>query len=158
MPTISPALLFDGDAEEALEYYSAIFENAVVRDLNRYGADAPYPEGTLLAATLELEGLSFTLINGPDVAFTDAVSFMVSVDGQDEVDHYWNALTAEGEENRCGWLRDRWGLAWQIVPKQMGGFLGDPDPAKAQAAMQAMMQMTKIVLADMEAAAAGASS
>jgi predicted 3-demethylubiquinone-9 3-methyltransferase (glyoxalase superfamily) len=152
MPTISPALLFDGDAEEALDYYSSIFDGSVVSDLNRYGDNAPYPAGTLLAATIEIEGLSFTLINGPDVAFTDAVSFMVSVDGQDEVDRYWNALTAEGEENWCGWLRDKYGLAWQIVPKQMGSFLGDPDPAKAQAAMQSMMTMKKIELAGLQAA------
>jgi len=156
MPTIHPALLFDGDAEEALEYYSSIFENAVVSDLNRYADNAPYPSGTLLAATLTLEGLSFTLIKGPDVPFTDAVSFMVSVDGQDEIDRYWNALTAEGEENWCGWLRDRWGLAWQIVPKQLPALIGGLDPAKAQAAMQSMMTMKKIVLADLQAAADGA--
>jgi predicted 3-demethylubiquinone-9 3-methyltransferase (glyoxalase superfamily) len=152
MPTISPALLFDGDAEDALAYYSSIFDTADVTDLSRYGADAPYPEGTLLAATLVLEGLSFTLINGPDVPFTDAVSFMVSVDGQEEVDRYWNALTADGEENWCGWLRDKWGLAWQIVPKEMGAMIGNLEPAKAQAAMKSMMTMKKIVLADMQKA------
>lgn len=155
MVTISPALLFDGDAEEALEYYRAVFDDAQVLDVSRYGPDAPFPEGTLLAGTIVLEGLRFTLINGYEVPFTEAVSLMIDVDGQDEVDRYWDALTREGEPGRCGWLRDRFGLSWQVVPKQMAGLLGDPDPARAQAAMRAMMAMDRIVLADLQAAVDG---
>lgn len=158
MPTISPALLFAGNGEEALDYYRGVFPQAVVSDVNRYGAGAPMPEGTMLAATITIEGLRFTLINGPDEKFTDAVSFMIHVDGQEEVDYYWDAFTKDGEENWCGWLRDRFGLAWQIVPTEMNDLLSDQNPARQQAAMQAMMQMKKIVLADMRAAADAAVS
>lgn len=158
MTTINPALLFSGDAEEALRYYESIFAGSTIVDESRYGTTGPYPEGTLLAATIEIANQRFTLINGPEVVHTDAVSFMVSCRDQAEVDHFWNALTAEGEESRCGWLRDRFGLAWQIIPERMGALMGDPDPVRAQAAMVAMMGMSKIVVADMEAAADAAAA
>lgn len=158
MTTINPALLFSGNAEEALRYYASIFTGSTIVDESRYGTTGPYAEGTLLAGTIEIANQRFTLINGPEVAFSDAVSFMVSCADQAEVDHFWDALTADGEESRCGWLRDRFGLAWQIIPEQMGAMMGDPDPIRAQAAMVAMMGMTKIVVAEMQASADAASA
>lgn len=158
MTTISPALLYGGNAGQALDYYRGIFTDSEVLDESRWQAGGPGPEGELIAATLRIGNQTFTLINGYDAGFTDAVSFMVSCKDQAEVDYYWESLTKDGEESRCGWLRDRFGLAWQIVPEQMPGFLADPDPARAQAAMTAMMGMSKLVIADFEAAMDAASA
>lgn len=152
MTTINPALLYGGNAEEALDYYSSIFDDSEVLSADRWGPGFDTPEGTLLAATIRIGSLTFTLINGYDAGFTDSVSFQVSCADQAEVDYFWDALTKDGEESQCGWLHDRFGMAWQIVPVQMPGFLGDPDPARAQAAMQAMMGMRKLVIADFESA------
>lgn len=147
MSRINPALLYGGRAEEALDYYASIFPDAKVTDRSRY------PDGTLLAATLEMGGQTWTLINGYEVPFTESVSFAVSCADQAEVDHYWDALTAgDGRESRCGWLFDRFGMAWQIVPTRLPELMGDPDPVISQAAMQSMMTMSKIVIADLEAA------
>jgi predicted 3-demethylubiquinone-9 3-methyltransferase (glyoxalase superfamily) len=153
LTTINPALLYGGNAEDALDYYRSIFSDSEVIDESRYGDGAPMPAGTLLAATLRLGNQRFTLINGYEAGFTDSVSFMVSCADQAEVDYFWDALTKDGEESRCGWLRDRFGMAWQIVPERMGALMSDPDPVRAQAAMQAMMTMRKIVVADLERAA-----
>lgn len=156
MTTITPYLWFDNDAEEAINFYSSLFPDAKV------GAIARYPEGMPLAGTLmnaefELAGQKFLALNGgPQFAFTEAVSFLVSVESQEEVDRYWNALTADGgEESQCGWLKDRWGLSWQIVPTVLMRLLGHSDPAVAGRVGQAMLKMRKIVIADLEAAAAG---
>ncbi|RKR72944.1 VOC family protein [Frondihabitans australicus] len=147
MSKISPALLYGDRAEEALDYYCGIFPDAIVTDRSRY------PDGKLLAATLEMGGQTWTLINGYEVPFHESVSFMVSCADQAEVDHYWDSLTAgDGRESQCGWLFDRFGMAWQIVPTRLPELMGDSDPVVAQAAMQAMMGMTKIVIADLESA------
>lgn len=156
MPSITPYLWFDNDAEEAIDFYTALFPDAKV------GAIARYPEGMPLAGTLmnaefELAGQKFLALNGgPHFTFTEAVSFFVSVETQEEVDRYWDSLTSNGgEESQCGWLKDRWGLSWQIVPAALMQLLSDPDPAVAGRVMQAMLTMRKIVIADLEAAAAG---
>ncbi|NYD66793.1 VOC family protein [Agromyces atrinae] len=154
--TIIPSLWFDGDAATAAEFYASVFPDSRVIDR------ATYPEGTPLAGqvvsvTFELAGQRFVGINGgPQFPFTEAVSFMVPVETQDEVDHYWNALLADGgEESQCGWLKDRFGLSWQIVPEALDRYLADPDRAAAGRVMQAMLRMRKIVIADLDAAYAG---
>lgn len=155
MTTITPYLWFDNDAEEAIDFYTALFPEAKV------GAVARYPEGmpnagTLMNAEFELAGQKFIALDGgPQFSFTEAVSFLVSVETQDEVDRYWDALTSNGgEESQCGWLKDRWGLSWQIVPTVLMHLLSSPDPEVAGRVMQAMLKMRKIVIADLEAAAA----
>lgn len=152
MTTLNPALLYGGNAGEALDYYRSIFDDSEVLDETRWQAGGPGPEGELIAATLRIGNQTFTLINGYDAGFTDSISFQVSCEDQAEVDYFWDALTKDGEESQCGWLRDKFTMAWQIVPVQMPSFLGDPDPARAQAAMAAMMGMKKLVIADFEAA------
>ncbi|CAN5476829.1 VOC family protein [soil metagenome] len=151
MTTITPFLWFDSNAEEAIEFYSGIFPDAKVLEENRG------PDGRLFFATFELVGQKIMALNGgPNFQFTEAISLFVSVGGQDEVDHYWNALTADGgEESQCGWLKDKYGLSWQIVPEALMRYQADPDPAVAGRVVQAMLQMRKIVIADLDAAAAG---
>lgn len=153
MTTITPYLWFGHNAEEAIALYTSLFDDAKVTTLVRY------PEGTPLAgrvmnAEFALAGQKFIALNGgPHFTFTEAVSFMVSVETQDEVDRLWNALIADGgSESRCGWLKDRFGLSWQIIPSALGRYLSDPDPEKAGKVMQAMMQMSRIVIADLDAA------
>jgi predicted 3-demethylubiquinone-9 3-methyltransferase (glyoxalase superfamily) len=139
-PKITPFLWFDDQAEEAARFYCSIFEHSTIRDIARY------PDGTVLTVSFELEGQPFTALNGgPAFGFTEAVSFAVSCEDQAEVDRLWDVLTANGgEESQCAWLKDRYGLSWQIVPKILPKLLGDPDPERANAVMQAMLQMRKI--------------
>ncbi len=153
MQKITPFLWFDNQAEEAMNFYVSIFKNSKVLDVNRYGKSAPLPEGTVLTASFELNGLRFVALNGgPMYKFSPAISFVVDCDTQEEVDYYWGKLGAGGTYNQCAWLDDKFGVTWQIVPKQLGQLLSDPDPAKAGRVMQAMMQMNKIVIADLERA------
>lgn len=156
MPTITPYLWFDNKAEEAIALYSSLFDDAKTTTLVRYPEGMPLA-GTLMNAQFELAGQKFIALNGgPHFAFTEAVSFLVSVQTQAEVDRLWGALVADGgAESRCGWLKDRFGLSWQIVPTALPRYLSDPDQQKSGRVMAAMMQMTKIVIADLDAAFEG---
>lgn len=149
MQKITPFLLFPGNAEEALALYRTAFtEQLQVLDETRYGQHAPVPAGTLMSATLSLFGFEYILFNGgPLVPFSDAWSLMIQCDTQEEVDHYWNILSEGGKQMPCGWLNDRFGLAWQVVPRGLDKMLTDPDAAKAGAVMQAMLQMQKMDIA-----------
>ena len=159
--SISPCLWFDDDLEEAAGFYTAVFPNSAVGHMARYNEAGPGEPGTVMAGEFTIDGLTFRGINGgPEHAhFTESISFSVSCADQDEVDRYWPALTADGgEESVCGWLKDRFGLSWQIVPTRLYELISDPDPARAAAATQAMLSMRKIVIAECEAAADAASA
>jgi len=151
MATITPFLWLNHPIDEVIAYYSSVFDGVKVDDEQRM------PDGSLLTATVTIAGQRIGLLSGgPEVPPSDAFSLMVSVETQDEVDSYWNALTADGgQESQCGWLKDKYGIAWQIIPTALGRLIGDPDSARAGRAMQAMFAMRKIVIADLEAAAAG---
>jgi predicted 3-demethylubiquinone-9 3-methyltransferase (glyoxalase superfamily) len=150
---ITPFLWFDHQAEEAMNYYVSIFKNSKVLGVNRYGKGAPLPEGIVLTANFELDGQKFIALNGgPMYKFSPATSFVVNCENQSEVDYYWDKLAAGGKPNRCAWLDDKFGVTWQIVPKQLGQFLSDPDPVKAGRVMRAMMQMKKIDIAGLQQA------
>jgi len=156
MGTITPFLWYDSEAEEAATLYTSLFPNSTILAVNRYGAAGPGPEGSVMTVSFELDGQRLVALNGgPAHPFTEAVSFVVDCTTQEEVDRYWNALTDGGEESMCGWLRDRFGLSWQIVPSRLLELLADPDPEKSQRVMQAMLQMRKIDIAGLEAAAQG---
>ena len=158
MHKITPFLWFDTEAEEAAEFYVSLFPNSRITGKTHYGEGAPGPKGQVMTVSFELDGLPVTALNGgPIYKFTEAVSFSVSCEDQAEVDRFWNALTANGgQEGPCAWLKDKYGFSWQIVPKALMRLLADPDPKKSQAAMQAMLKMKKIIIADLEAAAAAA--
>jgi len=154
MTAITPCLWFDDRLEEAAEFYTAIFPNSSIGHLARYGEAGPGQPGTVMAGEFTLDGTTFRAINGgPMFAFSEAVSFSISCTGQAEVDYYWDSLVDGGEESMCGWLKDRFGLSWQIVPTRLHELLFDPDPARATAAQQAMLAMRRLVIADLEAAA-----
>ena len=145
MKKITPFLWFDNNAEEAINYYTATFKNSSITSISRYGSGAPYPEGTLFIASLELEGQALTVINGgPYFKFTEAISFFVNCESQEEVDYLWDRLSDGGEKSRCGWLKDRFGLSWQIVPTKLGELMGSSDPVKSQRVMEAMLKMDKL--------------
>lgn len=146
MQKITPFLWFNNNAEEAMNFYISLFDDAKILNASRYGEGAPFPAGTLMSATFQLEGQEFMVLNGgPQFTFNESVSFFVSCETQAEVDELWAKLTADGgEEGPCGWLKDKFGLSWQIIPTLLGKLLGDTNPAKAQAAMNAMLQMKKI--------------
>ena len=156
MTSINPCLWFDDNLEEAMEFYTSIFPNSRIGNVSRYGDAGPGPAGSVMAADFELDGLTFRAINGgPQFTFSEAISFSVACADQAEVDRYWDALLADGgEESMCGWLKDRFGLSWQIVPDRLYELVSDPDPARAEAATRAMLGMRKIVVADLEAAVA----
>jgi predicted 3-demethylubiquinone-9 3-methyltransferase (glyoxalase superfamily) len=154
--TITPSLWFDNDLEEAAEFYTSVFPNSKVEGMNRYTEAGPGTPGEVVSGSFVLDGTRFVGINGgPQFPFTEAVSFMVGCKDQDEVDYYWDRLVAGGEESQCGWLKDRFGVSWQIVPDRLFELIGDPDPARATAATKAMLGMRKIVIAELEAAADG---
>lgn len=156
MPTITPSLWFDDNVEEAIAFYSAIFPNSAVESVERYTEAGPGTPGQVLAATFTLDGQRFIGINGgPQFPFTEAVSFTIACRDQAEVDYYWDRLADGGQESQCGWLKDRFGLSWQIVPQRLTELTGDPDPARAAAATRAMLGMSRIVVADLEEAVAG---
>jgi predicted 3-demethylubiquinone-9 3-methyltransferase (glyoxalase superfamily) len=146
MSKITPFLWFDNQAEEAMNFYVSLFNNSKIVNVSRYGEGAPVPAGTVMSATFELDGQTVQALNGgPQFKFNEAISFFVSCENQEEVDKYWNALTANGgEEGPCGWLKDKFGLSWQIVPTALGEMLGDPDPDKSRRTMEAMLKMKKI--------------
>lgn len=153
--SLSPCLWFDDQLEEAARFYTAIFPNSEIGHLARYGDAGPGRPGSVMAGEFTLDGMPFRAINGgPQYAgFTEAISFSIACRDQVEVDHYWDSLVDGGEESMCGWLKDRYGLSWQIVPNRLYELLSDASPARAQAAQQAMLGMRKIVVADLEAAA-----
>ena len=152
---ITPFLWFDHQAEEAAGFYTSIFDNSKITAITHYGDTGPGPKGSVMTVAFELAGQKFVALNGgPHFKFTEAISFVVNCENQAEVDKFWTKLTEGGQEVQCGWLKDKYGLSWQIVPTRLPELLQDPDPARAQRAMQAMMQMTKIDIAGLEAAAA----
>jgi predicted 3-demethylubiquinone-9 3-methyltransferase (glyoxalase superfamily) len=153
MQKITPFLWFDGKAEEAMNFYVSIFRNSRVGKVTRYGAGGPGPRGTVMSATFQLEGQEFTALNGgPQYNFSPAISFFVNCESQAEVDELWEKLSAGGEKLRCGWLTDKYGVTWQIIPSALGRLLGDKDPRKAANVMQAMLQMQKIDVKGLEEA------
>ncbi len=153
MQKIVPFLWFDGKAEEAMNFYVSIFKNSKILDVTRYGKAGPGPEGTVMSATFQLEGQEFYALNGgPMFTFTPAISLFVNCETQQEVDQLWARLSEGGEEQPCGWLRDKFGLSWQIIPTVLGKLLSDKDAAKSQRAMQAMLQMKKIDIARLKQA------
>jgi predicted 3-demethylubiquinone-9 3-methyltransferase (glyoxalase superfamily) len=157
MPTnITPCLWFDTQAEEAAAFYTSVFPNSKVLETQYYGEGAPRPADMVLTVRFSLDGREFLALNGgPEFAFDEAVSFQVFCQDQAEVDRYWDALVQGGEESQCGWLKDRYGLSWQIVPTRLTELLSDPDTQRRERAMAAMMKMVKIDIAALEAAVAG---
>ena len=155
MQKITPCLWFDTEGEEAATFYTSVFPNSRIVDVARYGSAGPRPEGTVMAVSFELDGQKFVALNGgPQFTFSEAISFQVDCQSQEEVDAYWSKLSAGGEEGQCGWLKDKFGLSWQIVPTRLIELLQDPDREKSQRAMEAMLKMKKIEIADVERAAA----
>ncbi len=145
MQKITPFLWFDGQAEEAVNFYTSIFKNSKILNIARYGEGGPGPAGSAMTVAFELEGQEFTALNGgPQYKFTEAISFLVNCKTQKEVDELWEKLTEGGEEGPCGWLKDKFGVSWQIVPTALGEMLSDPNPSKAQRVMEAMLKMKKI--------------
>jgi predicted 3-demethylubiquinone-9 3-methyltransferase (glyoxalase superfamily) len=146
MPKITPFLWFDGQAEAAMNFYISIFKNGKVLSVNR-------ANGKVMSVTFELEGQKFMGLNaGPQFKFTEAISLFVDCETQEEVDELWEKLSAGGEKGRCGWLKDKYGLSWQIIPKALGKLMSDPDPEKSKAVVQAMLKMNKIVIEDLKRA------
>lgn len=155
MTEITPCLWFDTEGEEAATLYTSVFPNSKITHVARYGSAGPRPEGTAMTVSFRLGGQDFVALNGgPDYTFNEAISFQVSCETQEEVDAFWSKLSEGGEEGPCGWLKDRFGVSWQIVPTALPELLGDPDPEKAQRVMAAMLQMKKIEIAALRAAAA----
>ena len=156
MSPIIPNLWFDTEAEQAAEFYTSVFPNSRILSRALYPEGSPGPVGTVMTVEFELDGQRFVGINGgPQFPFTEAVSFQITCEDQAEVDRYWAALTDGGEESQCGWLKDRYGLSWQVVPAGMEEVFADPDPARAQRAMQAMLGMRKLDIAALREAADG---
>ncbi len=156
MDKITPFLWFDANAEEAVAFYTSIFPNSSVQKVDRYGKDTPGIEGTVMTIAFTLNGQAFIALNGgPVYQFNPAISFVVSCEDQAEVDHYWEHLTEGGQEVQCGWLTDKFGVSWQIVPKALDEMLADPDPQKSYRTMQAMLKMVKLDIAELERAFEG---
>jgi predicted 3-demethylubiquinone-9 3-methyltransferase (glyoxalase superfamily) len=157
MNEITPCLWFDTEGEDAAKLYTSVFPNSKILNISRYGEAGPRDAGTVMTVDFELGGQKFLALNGgPDFKFSEAISFQVSCETQDEVDMFWSKLSEGGEEGPCGWLKDRFGLSWQIVPTALPRLLGDPDQEKAQRVMAAMLKMRKIDIAELERAAAEA--
>jgi predicted 3-demethylubiquinone-9 3-methyltransferase (glyoxalase superfamily) len=155
MGKITPCLWFDTEGEDAATFYTSVFPNSKITGVTRYGSAGPRPEGTVMTVNFELDGQKFVALNGgPEFTFNEAISFQVSCETQEEVDAYWSRLSEGGEEGPCGWLKDRYGVSWQIVPTALHRLLGDPDREKSQRVMEAMLKMKKIEVGDLERAAA----
>jgi predicted 3-demethylubiquinone-9 3-methyltransferase (glyoxalase superfamily) len=152
---ITPCLWFDSDGEEAATFYTGIFENSRIVHVSRYGSAGPRPEGMVMTVNFELDGQEFVALNGgPEFTFDEAISFQVNCESQEEVDRFWSKLSAGGEEGPCGWLKDKFGVSWQIVPTLLDELIRDPDTERSQRAMKAMLAMKKIDIAELERAAA----
>ena len=142
---ITPYLWFDDQAEEAANFYTSIFKDSKIEEVTRYGKAGPRPEGMAMTVSFKLQGQEFVALNGgPEFKFNEAISFLVSCDSQEEVDYFWNNLSEGGEEGPCGWLKDKYGVSWQIIPTALPELLSNPDPEKSQRVMAAMLQMSKI--------------
>ena len=153
MQKITPFLWFDSQAEEAATFYTSLFRNSKITGINRYGEAGPGPEGAVMMVNFELDGQSFMALNGgPVFKFTPAISLFVNCETQEEVDELWEKLSAGGEKSRCGWLTDKYGLSWQIIPTILGKLMGDPDRKKAGQVMKAMLQMDKLDIKRLEEA------
>jgi len=153
--TITSCLWFDTDGEDAAKFYTSIFPNSKITGVSHYGSAGPRPEGMVMTVGFELDGAKFVALNGgANYTFNEAISFQVSCKDQEEVDSYWSKLAEGGEEGPCGWLKDRFGVSWQIVPTALPELLSNPDPEISQRVMEAMLQMRKIEIADLERAAA----
>ena len=153
MQKITPFLWFDGKAEEAMNFYVSVFKNSKIVRVSRYGEAGPGPKGTVMSATFQLDGQDFFALNGgPQFAFTPAISFFVNCETQQEVDEMWERLSEGGEKGRCGWLKDKFGLSWQVIPSVLGKLLHDKDPEKAKRVMNAMLQMNKIEIKGLQQA------
>ena len=156
MQKITPFLWFDNNLEEAIDFYTSVFKNSKIIDVARYEVDSPGQTGKVMTATFQLEGQEFMGLNGgPEFKFTEATSFYVNCETQEVVDELWEKLTEGGEESQCGWLKDKFGLSWQIIPTVLGELLGDKDPEKAGRVMNAMLQMQKIDIKTLQDAYAG---
>src|SRR5437879_6532602 len=154
MQKIRPFLWFNDQAEEAIKFYTSLFKNSKIVSMNRYGDAGPGPKGTVMSAIFQLEGQEFMALNGgPQYKFTEAVSFFVDCKSQEEVDTLWAKLSEGGEEGPCGWLKDKFGLSWQVIPAVLDELIRDPDPERSQRAMKAMLGMGKIDVAELERAA-----
>ena len=155
MQKLTPCLWFDTEGEEAATFYTSVFPNSKILEITRYGSAGPRAEGTVMTVSFELDGQRFTALNGgPDFTFSEAISFEVSCDSQEEVDRFWSTLSEGGEEGPCGWLKDKFGVSWQIVPKVLVELLSDPDQVKAERLMAAMLKMRYIEIDELERAAA----
>jgi predicted 3-demethylubiquinone-9 3-methyltransferase (glyoxalase superfamily) len=156
MPRITPNLWFDTEGKDAAEFYVSVFPNSGITNVTYYGEAGPRPAGTVMTVDFLLDGQPYTAINGgPGFKFSEAISLLINCADQDEVDYYWSKLSEGGEEGPCGWLKDRYGLWWQVCPVGMGEILTDPDEGRAQRAMRAMLSMKKLDLAALRAAADG---
>ncbi|MDQ2729759.1 MAG: VOC family protein [Actinomycetota bacterium] len=154
MPRITPNLWFDTQSKEAAEFYVSVFPNSEIRSISYYGEAGRRPAGDVMTVAFVLDGQEYTAINGgPQFTFDEAISLLINCADQEEVDYYWNNLSEGGEESQCGWLKDRYGLSWQVIPAGLGDLMGDPDEGRAQRAMKAMLGMKKIDLAATRAAA-----
>jgi predicted 3-demethylubiquinone-9 3-methyltransferase (glyoxalase superfamily) len=155
MNNLVTCLWFDTQGEDAAKFYTSIFPNSKLGKITHYGSAGPRPEGTVMTVGFELVGQEFVALNGgPEFTFNEAISFQVLCDGQDEVDAYWEKLSAGGEQGPCGWLKDKFGVAWQVIPTALPRLLEDPDAEKSQRVMSAMMEMKKIEIDELERAAA----
>jgi len=158
MPAITPNLWFDTQGEDAAKFYVSIFPNSSIDNVSHYGEAGPREPGTVLTLDFTLDGTRFTAINGgPEFSFDEAVSFLIPCKDQDEIDHYWKRLLADGgQESQCGWLKDKYGLSWQVVPTVLDEMIADPDKEKAERAMKAMLGMVKLDIAELQRAFDGA--
>jgi predicted 3-demethylubiquinone-9 3-methyltransferase (glyoxalase superfamily) len=155
MSIITPCLWFDTEGEDAAKLYTSVFPNSKITDVSHYGSAGPRPEGMVMTVGFELDGQKFVALNGgPNYTFNEAISFQVSCKDQEEVDHYWSKLAEGGAEGPCGWLKDKFGVSWQIVPTALPELLSNPDPETSQRVMEAMLQMKKIDIDELERAAA----
>ena len=152
MQRITPFLWFDGKAEEAINLYTSVFKNSKIVNISYWAEGSPFPKGQVMSSVFELDGQQFYAFDaGPMFKFTEAVSFFITCETQEEIDHYWEKLIADGgQESRCGWLKDKFGLSWQVVPVTLSKLLGDKDKEKAGRVMQAMLQMNKMIIADLQ--------
>lgn len=156
MQKITPFLWFDNNAEEAANFYVSIFKNSRVLNMARYGDAGPGPKGTVMTADFELDGQRFIALNGgPRFKFTEAISFVINCETQEEVDKFWEKLSEGGEKSQCGWVKDKFGLWWQVVPTVLGQLMGDKDPEKSKRVMEAMLQMSKIEIEPLQRAYEG---
>jgi predicted 3-demethylubiquinone-9 3-methyltransferase (glyoxalase superfamily) len=156
MQRITPFLWFDDDAEEAANFYTSIFKNSKIKGVSRYGEAGPGPKGSVMVVNFELDGEEFIALNGgPQFQFTEAISFVVNCKNQEELDHYWGRLTEGGQPVQCGWLKDKFGLSWQVTPTILAELMQDKDPAVRERVMKQMMQMVKLDIEPLKQAAKG---